>query len=95
MPSVECVLFPSRSQRTVPVSDPMNIVVINSALFTRHLTLVSWSSWLPLNIVTDPDDVLTDLLNPDGFYSLPKMILHCQNSVLLLPMHLRVQNICG
>lgn len=77
----------------------MNIVVINGALFTRHLTLVSWSAWLPLNIVTDivtdPDGVLTDLLNPDGFYSLPKMILHCQNSVLLHPLHLRVQNICG
>lgn len=51
----------------IPVSESVNLVVISGALFIGHLTLISWSAWLPLNIVTEPYDVLTDLLNPDGF----------------------------
>lgn len=72
----------------------MNIGVINGALFPRHLSLASWSAWLPLNIITDPDDVLRDILNPDIFSSLPKPVLLCQNPVLLHLMRLRIQNIC-
>lgn len=62
--------MPSVEQQTVPVSDSMNIGVVNGALFSRHLHLISRSAWLPLVVTADSDDVLTGILNPDIFSSL-------------------------
>ena len=56
---------------------------VNTALFPRNLSLISWSAWLPLNIVTDPDDILTNALNPHILSSLPKPVIICYNPILL------------
>lgn len=85
------MLFPCKWQKTVPVLDSRNIGVNNSALFPRHLWLISMRAWLPLNIIADPDGVLEDILNSVLFSSLPKTVLFCQNPVLH-PMCLRTQN---